>query len=202
MRLLLNQLLPIASLLGILASCATPPPASEPEALAEYRETNDPLEPTNRVFYAINNKLDTLVLRPVASGYQRVVPGPVRNGVHNFLVNLTTPIRLANDMLQGKPRRAGDTTMRFLINTTVGVVGIFDVAKDWGYPAHETDAGITLALWGIPSGPFLLLPLLGPSSPRDAAGYGADLAFGPATGFGQGAAVTALLEQKYHVRRR
>ena len=84
MRLLLNQLLPIASLLGILASCATPPPASEPEALAEYRETNDPLEPTNRVFYAINNKLDTLVLRPVASGYQRVVPGPVRNGVHNF----------------------------------------------------------------------------------------------------------------------
>jgi phospholipid-binding lipoprotein MlaA len=98
-----------------------------------------------------------------------------------MLQNMTTPVLFINDVVQTKPRRAGDTFMRFVINTTVGVGGVFDVASDWGYPEHSTDFGQTLALWGIPSGPFLFLPLLGPSNPRDAAGYGVDVAFDPLT---------------------
>ena len=106
-----------------------------------------------------------------------------------MLTNLGTPVQLGNDILEGKPRRAGDTTMRFLINTTVGVLGIFDVAKDWGYPDHDADFGMTLALWGVPEGPFLFLPVLGPSDPRDAVGLGVDVAIDPFTWVGQGAAV-------------
>ncbi len=179
-------------LLGILAGCATPPPADDPEAVADYKETNDPLEPTNRVIYAINDGIDTVILRPVAQAYRFIVPPPVRSGIHNMLSNLGTPVQLGNDMLEGKPRRAGDTTMRFLINTTVGVLGFFDVAKGWGYPDHDADFGITLALWGLPEGPFLFLPVLGPSDPRDAIGYGIDRVSDPFTWVGQGAAVVAL----------
>ncbi len=175
-----------------LGGCATKPPASDPDALAEYNETNDPLEPTNRVFYAINNGLDTVILKPVAQAYRYVVPSPVRTGIHNVLVNLGTPVTLGNDILEAKPRRAGDTLMRFVINSTVGVAGIFDVADKWGYPAHDSDFGITMALWGMPSGPFLFLPVLGPSDPRDALGFGVDLAGDPFTWVGKGIEVTAL----------
>jgi phospholipid-binding lipoprotein MlaA len=179
-------------LLGPLLGCATPPPASDPDAVADYNETNDPLEPTNRVMYAINNGLDTVILRPIAVAYRWAVPEPVRNGVHNVLSNLGTPVELGNDILEAKPRRAGDTTMRFLINTTIGVVGIFDVAKDLGYPDHDTDFGMTLALWGVPEGTFLFLPVLGPSNPRDAIGHGVDIAGDPFTWVGQGTVVTVL----------
>jgi phospholipid-binding lipoprotein MlaA len=185
-------LLAAVAAVPLLAACATPPPASDPDAMAEFNESNDPLEPTNRVFYAINNGIDTVLLRPAAQAYRFIVPQPVRTGIHNVLVNLSTPVLLANDMMQGKPRRAGDTTMRFLINTTVGVVGIFDVAADWGYPSHDTGFGTTLALWGVPEGPFLFLPVLGPSNPRDAVGFGVDLGTDPFTWVGQGVAVTAL----------
>ncbi len=113
-----------------LSGCATPPPASDEAAVAEFRETNDPLEPTNRVMYEINNGLDTVIMRPLAQGYRAVVPDPVRTGVHNLFNNMNTPVIFANDMMQGKPTRAGDSFMRFLINTTIGVGGIFDVAKD------------------------------------------------------------------------
>ena len=181
-----------AVLLGALAGCATPPPASDPEAVADFQEANDPLEPTNRVVYAIDDGLDTVILRPVAKAYRVVVPPPVRAGIHNVLSNLITPVQLGNDMLEGKPRRAGDTTMRFFINTTVGVLGIFDVAKGWGYPDHDADFGMTMGLWGLPEGPFLFLPILGPSNPRDAVGIGVDAAMDPFTWVGQGAAVTAL----------
>jgi phospholipid-binding lipoprotein MlaA len=175
-----------------LSACAPQPPASDADALADYRATNDPLEPTNRVFYAVNNGIDTVVLRPIALAYRYVVPEPVRTGVHNVLTNLGTPVLLSNDLLQGKPRHAGDTAIRFLINTTLGVVGFFDVAQSIGYPRHETDFGITLALWGVPDGPFLFLPVLGPSDPRDAAGFGIDVALDPLTWLGKGAVVTDL----------
>jgi len=171
--------------LGI-SGCATKPPADDPEAVADYQQTNDPLEPTNRVFYAVNNGLDTVILRPAALAYRYAVPGVVREGVHNVLSNIGSPVRLANDVLEGKPRRAGDTTMRFLINTTAGLLGIFDVATKWGYPAHDSDFGMTLALWGVPEGPFLFLPILGPSDPRDAAGFGADIVLDPFTWIGTG----------------
>jgi phospholipid-binding lipoprotein MlaA len=186
----LAVLAPLGLSLG-LTGCATAPPADDPEAVTDFKLTNDPLEPTNRVFYVINDGLDTVILKPAAQAYRYVVPGPVRDGIHNALANLGTPVALTNDVLQGKPRRAGDTTMRFVINTTVGVLGIFDVAKGWGYPDHDTDFGMTLANWGVPEGPFLFLPVLGPSGPRDAAGFGADIVLDPFTWVGQGAAVTA-----------
>lgn len=167
----------LAALAG-LAGCATPPPASQPAAVAAYRANNDPLEPTNRVFFAINNGIDKAVFRPLAIVYG-YVPEVVRNPIHNVLDNLGDPVLFANDVMETKPRRAGDTFMRFLINTTVGVGGLFDVATGWGYPAHDADFGITLALWGLPNGPFLFLPVLGPSSPRDAAGFGVDTVISP-----------------------
>lgn len=177
-------------LLGTLGGCATPP--KDPEDLAFYKETNDPLEPTNRVMYSIDNGIDTVLLRPAAQAYRFLFPQAVRNGIHNVLSNLGTPVQLSNDMLSGRPRRAGDTTMRFLINTTVGVVGIFDVAKQWGYPNHDSDFGITMALWGVPDGPFLFLPVFGPSDPRDAIGLGADAVMDPFTWVGNGTAARAL----------
>lgn len=173
-----------------LGGCATPPPASDVEATAEYRDLNDPLEPTNRTFYAINNGIDTYFLRPLAVGYTYVVPQVARTGVHNFLTNLTVPVVLADDMLQGKPRRAGDTLMRGLINTTVGVGGVFDFATDWGYPQGDTDFGVTMALWGVPDGPFLFLPVFGPSNPRDAAGLAGDYGLDPLSWIGQGFLLT------------
>jgi phospholipid-binding lipoprotein MlaA len=162
-----------------LAGCATRPPASDPEAVAEYRQNNDPLEPTNRVFFAVNNGLDTVILRPLAVAYRYAVPQVVRNPIHNLLTNISSPVTFVDDVTQAKPRRAGDTFMRFVINSTVGVAGLFDVATGWGYPAHETDFGVTLALWGLPEGPFLFLPVLGPSNPRDALGFGVDTVIDP-----------------------
>ncbi len=193
---LLTQVWRVALFAGllavVLAGCATPPPGDDPEALAEFKQTNDPLEPTNRVFYAVNNGLDTVILRPAAQAYRFVVPGPVRTGIHNVLSNLGTPVQLSNDVMQGKPRRAGDTTMRFLINSTFGLVGVFDVATDWGYPNHDTDFGLTLANWGVPDGPFLFLPVLGPSGPRDAVGFGVDMVQDPFTWIGHTTALTVV----------
>jgi phospholipid-binding lipoprotein MlaA len=182
----------IAVLLGPLGGCATPPSADDPDAVAEYKETNDPLEPTNRAIYAFNDGLDTVIMRPAAQAYRFVFPQPVRTGIHNVLANLGTPAQLGNDILEGKPRRAGDTTMRFLINTTVGVLGIFDVAKDWGYPEHDADFGMTLALWGLSDGPYLFLPVFGPSGPRDGVGLGVNAVMDPFTWVGQGTVVRAL----------
>jgi len=191
-RFLAPKLLPLAAL-AVLAGCATPPPASDPEALAEYRATNDPLEPFNRAMYATHTAIDTVALRPVARGYRTVLPQPVRTGVRNALHNIRTPIVLLNDMLQGQPRRAGDTLGRFVLNTTLGLGGFFDVANDhFGVPFHNEDFGQTLASWGVGSGPYLFVPILGPSSTRDLAGTAIDLASHPMTWFGQGLAVDII----------
>ena len=164
-----------------LGACAATPPANDQLAVAEYNEANDPLEPTNRFFYRVNDGLDTYLLRPIAVAYRTVVPGAVRRPVHNLLANMSSPVTFANDVFEAKPQRAGTTMMRFLINTTAGVGGLFDVATDLGYPEHVTDFGQTLALWGVGGGTFLFLPVLGPSNPRDVTGFGADIALDPLT---------------------
>jgi phospholipid-binding lipoprotein MlaA len=176
----LPALLGFTALLGV-TGCATKPPASDADAVADYEQTNDPLEPTNRFFYKVNDALDTYAMKPVAQGYVYITPVPVRTGVHNVLTNLSSPVLFVNDVSEAKPRRAGDTFMRFLINSTVGVGGIFDVAKGMGYRSHDAGGDVTLALWGVPSGPYLYLPFLGPSSPRGVTGYAMDIAADPFT---------------------
>lgn len=168
-----------ALVVGSIAACATPPPATDPEALAEFKANNDPLEPMNRQLYAVHDAVDRAVFKPVASTYRDVVPDPVRQHVGDFLENAQGPVRFANDVLQTKPRRAGDTMMRFLINTTIGLGGLFDVATDLGYPAHKTDFGVTLGIRGVGPGPYLFVPAVGPTDVRDATTIGADVAMIP-----------------------
>lgn len=185
----------VAMLAGVLAlsGCATRPAADDPEARAEFRENNDPAEPFNRRMYGVNNVIDRNVLRPVAVGYRAVVPGSVRLGVRNVLGNLRTPVVVLNDVLQGEPRRAGDTLGRFVVNSTAGFGGIFDVAQDhFGVRGHTEDFGQTLATWGVGEGPYIFVPVLGPSNPRDLAGFGVDIATNPLTWVGQGVVVDAL----------
>lgn len=179
----LRSLLVATLLLGV-AGCATPP--KDPTALAYYKQTNDPLEPTNRVLYVVNDAIDTVLLKPVALAYHYGTPEFFQRGTHNVLANLNTPVVLFNNMLEGHPRRAGNTLMRGLINTTIGLVGIFDVATKMGYPAQSVGFGVTLAVWGVPSGPYLYLPLLGPSSPRALVGLAGDYGLDPFTWVGRG----------------
>jgi phospholipid-binding lipoprotein MlaA len=165
----------------LIAGCATKPPASDADATAEFNETNDPIEPTNRFFYGVDETLEKYTLRPVAQGYIAITPAPVRSGIHNFLANLNSPTILANDVAEAKSRRAGTTFMRFVINSTAGVLGVFDVAKGLGYPAHDAGFGQTLGVWGVSSGPYLYLPVIGPNSPRSLVGFGVDNATDPFT---------------------
>jgi len=183
----LRRPLPRPGLLLLLAfslaipACATRPNPSDPEAVAEFRQVNDPVEPLNRGMYFINDGLDTLVLRPAAEAYRIFIPPEVRTGVRNVLGNLRTPVILANDLLQGQTQRAGETIGRFVLNTTLGIGGIFDVATGFGLPGHGEDFGQTLATWGVSEGPYLFIPVLGPSNPRDLAGVGVDFAANPLT---------------------
>lgn len=139
----------------------------------------DPLESTNRGVLAFNRQVDKWILDPVTEAYQWAVPKPARNAVSRFFLNLGSTKTLVNDCLQLEWKDAGVTTARLLMNTTVGVVGLFDVAESVGLPGHESDFGQTLALAGTPSGPYLLLPVLGPSTLRDGFGVMVDGFFQP-----------------------
>ena len=156
-----------------LSACATMPP--NPDAPA----TNDPYEATNREIFALNLKIDGWTLRPTATAYANNVPEGLREAVHNVLANLDLPITFTNDVLQAEPRRAGQTVSRFLVNSTLGVGGLFDMASRVGIPDHTEDFGQTLAVWGAGEGPYFVLPLLGPNPPRDLLGQGVDFAFDP-----------------------
>lgn len=145
-----------------------------PEKIAQIEETNDPFEPTNRYIFEVNRFLDEMLFKPVAWWYRAGVPDPARTGITKALANLRLPWTAGNDLLQGEMERAYVATMRFLINSTVGVLGVFDVATDWGYPNHEEDFGQTFGIWGAPEGPYLMLPVFGPSNPRDGIGLAAD----------------------------
>ncbi len=158
---------PVLLLATSLAGCATPPPKSDTADYQAYKELNDPLEPTNRVFYRVNNTLDTYAMKPVAQGYEAVTTPAIRQHVSDFTSNIGEPARLVNFMLEGKPRDAGTALVRFLLNSTIGIGGIFDPAAALGYPQTNTDFGLTLAIWGLPPGPYLYLPVFGPSGLRD-----------------------------------
>ncbi|MDQ7020084.1 MAG: VacJ family lipoprotein [Robiginitomaculum sp.] len=145
------------------------------------RVAGDPLEPMNRALFDFNTAMDKTILIPVSKTYQTVTPKPARNGIRNFLNNLGSPVILVNDVLQGEWKRAGITISRFAINTTAGVGGLFDVAKRNGLERHNEDFGQTMAIAGIGAGPYLVLPLLGPSSLRDAFGRLPDHYFAPLT---------------------
>lgn len=137
----------------------------------QHAETpSDPLEDYNRFMFEVNRGVDVLFLRPLAGTYRAVTPEPVRQSVSNFFHNASTPLILANDVLQGEVNRAGTTLARFVINSTIGVLGLFDMADDLGFAKHSEDFGQTLAVWGVGDGPYLVLPIFGSSNPRDAVG--------------------------------
>ncbi|MBI1340340.1 VacJ family lipoprotein [bacterium] len=152
-----------------LAGCASTTPAN-PE---------DPYETFNRRMFGFNDSLDRAVLEPVARGYRAVTVEPVRDGVSNFVGNLGEPVTFANKLLQGKLIGATGAVGRFALNSTVGIVGIFDVASALGIEEGEADFGQTLGIWGFDPGPYLVLPFLGSSSPRDLTGFGIDRAIDP-----------------------
>ncbi len=132
-------------------------------------EIYDPLEPINRAIFSFNNVADKIILEPVAKGYEKL-PSPIQSGISNFLSNLRAPIVVINQVLQGQGENAFESTGRFLINSTVGVFGLFDVAEKIGLEEKEEDYGQTLATWGVGDGFYIVLPLFGPSNVRDTTG--------------------------------
>jgi phospholipid-binding lipoprotein MlaA len=168
-------LVALSLVVGVVSGCATrPDPVTEPEDYAYYVEINDPLEPFNRVVFQFNEALDAMLLTPLAIMYRDLLPPFVQERTHNVLVNLREPVVAANSFLQGNPRQAASSFARFAFNTTAGVGGLVDVAEGMGLPRATADFGQTLAVWGSPEGPYLVLPVLGPSNPRDAVGIATD----------------------------
>ncbi|MEQ8747789.1 VacJ family lipoprotein [Pyruvatibacter sp.] len=177
-----TSLVVVVAIALTLGACATRPDPGDQPAVAAYQEANDPIEPLNRYFFAVNDQLlDGLILKPAAQGYDAVLPRVAKDSIRHFLDNLRTPVILVNDVLQGEWDRAGTTITRFGINSTAGVGGLLDPATDWGYARHGEDFGQTLAVWGTGEGPYVYLPLLGPAPPRDLAGFVVDQAFDPLT---------------------
>ena len=165
-------------LTAALVGCATPP--SDPAARAAYVQNNDPLEPLNRKTLALNMFIDRILLKPVTKVYITVLPADMREAVRRVLDNMKEPTFVINNVLQGEPKRAVISAGRFTLNSTFGVAGIFDIAaKDWRLPQQKADFGQTLFVWGLPNGPYLILPLLGPSNPRDGVGMGIDAYIDP-----------------------
>ncbi len=134
-------------------------------------QISDPFEPTNRAVFSFNDTVDDCVIHPVVKGYRAVVPRPARRGVTNALRNLKSPVILANEVLQGDVKGAGKAVIRAVVNTFIGIGGLFDVAGKNGYPYEQEDFGQTMGVWGVGHGPYLVLPIIGPSSTRDYAGY-------------------------------
>ena len=147
-----------------LAGCSTTNTASLDQ------EVYDPMEGYNRAMFAFNDAVDTIFLEPVARGYRFVAPQPVRTGVRNFLRNLRSPIQVANQTLQGDLSGAGRDVVRFALNSTAGVLGLIDIAAMAGLAYEHEDFGPTLGVWGLGHGPYVVLPIMGPSSMRDATG--------------------------------
>ena len=182
----MRPILSAALLAGLLAGCATGgAPGADP---------SDPFEASNRAVLEFNTQLDDNLLRPAAEAYRDTVPAPMRTALRNFLRNLNEPVILANNLLQGRMLDAGHTLMRFYINSTAGGLGLFDVATASGIERRTGDFGQTLHVWGVPDGPFLMLPIFGPTTVRDAVGDGVDALASP-VGLVTGATTSAALSQ-------
>ena len=158
-----------AALAVMLCSCAA----------KETRVDYDPLEPFNRGIHEFNDLTDRVLLKPVAKGYKAITPGFVRRGVSNFFDNLGTPRSSLNNFLQGKPARGVDDIARFLLNSTLGLGGLIDLASHGGLEKYDEDFGQTLAVWGVGDGPYIVLPFLGPSTLRDTFVRPADIFMDP-----------------------
>lgn len=158
----------LAMFLASLAACATPP--ADPAARAEFERTNDPIEPFNRRMFAFNLWVDDNVAKPVAIAYRDNVPKFVRDRFRDIYDHYNSPVTLINDILQGESGRAAETVTRFTVNTVMGMGGLWDVAGQYGLKKHKEDFGQTLAVWGVREGPYIMIPLLGPSNVRDGAG--------------------------------
>ncbi|WP_199100728.1 VacJ family lipoprotein [Dyella sp. ASV21] len=152
---LFKRSLPLIAI-GLLAGCAIAKP-----------RTDDPYEKFNRDVYSFNDSVDKAVIRPVAVGYRKVTNPTVRRAFSDFYTNIRLPITVANDLLQARPLQAAQSGGRFIVNLTLGIGGFFDPASQLGMPLDETDFGITLARWGLPEGPYLVLPFIGPTTARD-----------------------------------
>lgn len=160
--------LPLSVAAMVLSGCATVPADSGTDA-------RDPIESLNRQVFEFNDVVDRAVLKPVAQAYEYVLPEPVRDCISNIFSNFREPSNAVNNLLQGKPIDAASDTCRFVVNSTVGLLGCFDPARQMGLEKHNEDFGQTLGRWGIGSGPYLVVPILGPSTVRDAIGiYGAE----------------------------
>ena len=168
----------------LAASVATLSLTAQSAAAATARdEANapDPFEKINRVIFYANGALDFLVIRPAASTYKRLTPRPIRNGLHNAFSNMSEPAILLNDALQGHGKKAVKTFGRFAENSTIGVLGLFDVASKSGLAYHDNDFGITLARWGVKSGPYIFIPIMGPATLRDGVGDLVNIGLDPFT---------------------
>ena len=175
--------LPVGLLAALLlAGCATAPtaptaPGAQPAAAGDGDPVvHDPLERMNRGIFAFNEGIDRWFLEPVATGWDFVMPDPVELAIQHFFRNLNFPVVFVNDLLQAKPVAAVEDLGRFMINSTAGVAGFFDPATHLGMPESDEDFGQTLGVWGVPAGPYLVLPVLGPSNPRDTGGLVVDSA--------------------------
>lgn len=164
---------------GAAPSSVVDPLADDAQAASDG--VPDPLERFNRGVFGLNLRLDRWVFTPLTDAYAFVVPAAARRAVRRALTNLDSPAVFVNDVLQIEPLDAGVTATRFAINSTVGLAGLFDVAKKVGLEGHHSDFGQTLALSGVPSGPYLVLPAVGPTTARDATGYLVDFLFLPTT---------------------
>jgi phospholipid-binding lipoprotein MlaA len=168
----LRSLFVILALGLAVSGCASP---DNQEAAA----ANDPLEPMNRFFFDFNRTLDEHAALPAATFYTDTFPRPVRGSIHNVLANLSGPVNVANNILEVRLNNACIAAARFVVNSTIGVAGIFDVATDWGMPEHARDFGETMGTYGVPQGPYLVLPFRGPTAVRDLAGNYVDGFFSP-----------------------
>ncbi|KWA09439.1 VacJ family lipoprotein [Burkholderia territorii] len=152
---------------AVLSGCATGP----------NRNPNDPLEPMNRAMYKFNDTVDTNIAVPIAKGYQKITPTPMRTAISNFFSNLGDLGNMANNLLQLRITDATQDLMRVAMNSVFGVAGLIDIATPAGLPKHHQDFGLTMARWGVPSGPYLVLPVFGPSTIRDGVGRAVDVRF-------------------------